>query len=150
MFAADCCNNVESCCDRFCKRSRPASSADAFTARYEAQVHAMMTVASSVPMRIGRRYLNEIFERDQRLRQLSVRSIETPFESCSRPWGNSDRKQICRRNGWALQGAYSIGRFGTHCREYREARKHLHTENRISEFVRSRGSFASKSPKNYF
>src|ERR1041385_7038229 len=115
MFAADCCNNVESCSVRFCKRSRPASSADVFTARYEAQVLATMTVASSVPIRIGRRYLNETFERDQRLRQLPGRSIETPFRILAHGRGDpgAASKSAVETAG-RFKGAYSTGRFGTH------------------------------------
>jgi hypothetical protein len=52
----------------------------------------MMTVASSVPMSIGKRYLNDTFEKDHRLRRLSGRSIETPFPV-----------RVLPQNNWALK-----------------------------------------------
>src|SRR6185369_7065865 len=61
---ADCCRSPESCWVKFCKRSRPTSKADAFTARYEAQLQATRMRASSVPMSSGRRYLKDTFESD--------------------------------------------------------------------------------------
>src|SRR5690349_1117558 len=62
MLLADCCNSPASCWLRFCSRSLPASCADSFTARYDAQVQAPITTNRSVPISNGSRYLIEIFD----------------------------------------------------------------------------------------
>src|SRR6185369_17594701 len=100
MLLADCCNSVESCAVRFCKRSRPTSRAEAFTARYEAQLQAMMTPARSVPMRSGRRYLSEMFESEN----LVLLSLDSDIP-CSI---TTPSRKICRPTSRGINGRYSI------------------------------------------
>src|ERR1044072_9393428 len=101
MLFADCCKRVESYCVRFCKRSRPHSRAEAFTARYEAQLHALMTPARSVPSRRGRRYLSEMFESEN----LVLLSLDSDIP-CSIKTPSQKLPQI----GGAINGRYSMGR----------------------------------------
>src|ERR1051326_207572 len=96
MLFADCCNMLDSCWVKFCKRSRPTSNADVLTARYEAQLQATMMRASSVPISSGRRYLNEMFERDHlRNSPGSMRHLSHSLFTVRRMIS----KQICRTAG---------------------------------------------------
>src|SRR5690348_4302016 len=91
---ADCWRSDDSCCVKFCKRSRPTSNAVDFTARYEAQLQATRMRASSVPIKSGRRYLKETFASDHL--PCFMRHLSHP---CSQPGGMPDGKTISRTAG---------------------------------------------------